>query len=295
MVKGKGPSLPKPLTFEKDESLARLNKDVDVPKSLGYVMQAITLTRHCLDGRVPLIGFSGAPWTLFCYMIEGAGSKTWSKAIRELYVHPKWSHQVLGIITDTVIEYLVAQVHAGAQVLEVFDSWAGILQPDLFSEFCLPYQRRICEHVKSRIKKELGRDIPITLFAKGVHFQLSELSRIGYNMLSIDWCILPGEARKRVGGRVCLQGNLDPCALYSSENDLRKRVATMMDEFGPGQHVVNLGHGMLPTHDPKNLEVFIDAVHSHKFSTQSSKLNLAVVAFGIVASISYLFFKKAKS
>ena len=116
MVKGKGPSLPEPLTFANDKSLSRLNQEVDISQKLGYVMEAITLTRHCLGGRVPLLGFSGAPFTLFCYMIEGAGSKTWSKAIREMYEHPQWSHRVLDIITKTVIEYLVAQVHAGAQV-----------------------------------------------------------------------------------------------------------------------------------------------------------------------------------
>merc|ERR1719300_310654 len=137
MVKGKGPVVVKPLVYEDDKDLSRLSEG-NVVSKLKYVMEAITLTRHCLGGRVPLIGFSGAPFTLFCYMVEGQGSKTYSKAIRELYAHPDWSRKVLRIITNAVIDYLVAQVEAGAQVLEVFDSWAGILEYSVFIEFILP-------------------------------------------------------------------------------------------------------------------------------------------------------------
>lgn len=267
MVKGKGPVVPNPITKD-DMGLERLDTKVDVNAKLGYVFDAITLTRHALDGKVPLIGFTGAPWTLFCYAVEGSSSKTWSKALRFLYLYPEFSHQIFDLITATNIDYLVGQVHAGAQVLEVFDSWAGILPPDLFEEFCLPYCAVIATEVKQRVRDELGIEIPMTLFAKGANEHLSAMSMTEYDCLSIASNISPASARERVDGRVCLQGNLDPCALYASEEGLRTQVRNMLDGFGPHNLIANLGHGMLPSHDRKKLEVFIDAVHGHEFSDE---------------------------
>jgi len=268
MVKGVGPWVPNPLKFPDDKDLSRLNHNVDVYKELGYVFEGISLTRHALQGKVPLIGFTGAPWTLFVYMICGKGTsgkkgKTWKEAISWLYKYPKLSHKVFDLITETNIKYLVGQVKAGAQVLEVFDSWIGILSPKLFQDFALRYDTKICKEVKRRCKKELGIDIPMTLFAKGANQYLEQLSKSGYDTISIDWCIESKKARKRVQLNCCLQGNLDPCFLYASEKDLREEVKKMLNGFGPTKTIANLGHGMFPDHDPEKLAIFIDAVHSH--------------------------------
>jgi len=158
----------------------------------------------------------------------------------------------------------VGQVKAGAQVLEVFDSWVGILAPQLFQEFAFHYDTKICKEVKRRCKEQLGVSIPMTLFAKGANQYLEQLSKSGYDTLSVDWTIEPKEARKKVKLNCCLQGNLDPCMLYAPEKVLRKQVKRMLNGFGPTKTIANLGHGMFPDHDPKKLAVYIDAVHSHQ-------------------------------
>uniref|UniRef100_A0AC11AWU5 Uroporphyrinogen decarboxylase n=1 Tax=Ovis aries TaxID=9940 RepID=A0AC11AWU5_SHEEP len=215
MVPGKGPSFPEPLREERD--LERLRDPATVASELGYVFQAITLTRQQLAGRVPLIGFAGAPWTLMTYMVEGGGSSTMSQAKRWLYQRPQASHQLLRILTDALVPYLVGQVAAGAQII----------------------------------------------FAKDGHFALEELAQAGYEVVGLDWTVAPEKARERVGKTVTLQGNLDPCALYASEEEIGKLVQQMLNDFGPQRYIANLGHGLYPDMDPEHVGAFVDAVHKH--------------------------------
>uniref|UniRef100_A0A2I3MD81 Uroporphyrinogen decarboxylase n=1 Tax=Papio anubis TaxID=9555 RepID=A0A2I3MD81_PAPAN len=215
MVPGKGPSFPEPLREEQD--LERLRDPAVVASELGYVFQAITLTRQRLAGRVPLIGFAGAPWTLMTYMVEGGGSSTMAQAKRWLYQRPQASHQLLCILTDALVPYLVGQVAAGAQII----------------------------------------------FAKDGHFALEELSQAGYEVVGLDWTVAPKKARECVGKTVTLQGNLDPCALYASEEEIGQLVKQMLDDFGPQRYIANLGHGLYPDMDPEHVGAFVDAVHKH--------------------------------
>uniref|UniRef100_A0A7N5NZX1 Uroporphyrinogen decarboxylase n=1 Tax=Ailuropoda melanoleuca TaxID=9646 RepID=A0A7N5NZX1_AILME len=215
MVPGKGPSFPEPLREERD--LERLRDPATVASELGYVFQAITLTRQRLAGRVPLIGFAGAPWTLMTYMIEGGSSSTMAQAKRWLYQKPQASHQLLRILTDALVPYLVGQVAAGAQII----------------------------------------------FAKDGHFALEELAQAGYEVVGLDWTVAPEKAWERVGKTVTLQGNLDPCALYASEEEIGRLVQQMLDDFGPQRYIANLGHGLYPDMDPEHVGAFVDAVHRH--------------------------------
>ncbi|XP_008963509.4 uroporphyrinogen decarboxylase isoform X3 [Pan paniscus] len=215
MVPGKGPSFPEPLREEQD--LERLRDPEVVASELGYVFQAITLTRQRLAGRVPLIGFAGAPWTLMTYMVEGGGSSTMAQAKRWLYQRPQASHQLLRILTDALVPYLVGQVAAGAQII----------------------------------------------FAKDGHFALEELAQAGYEVVGLDWTVAPKKARECVGKTVTLQGNLDPCALYASEEEIGQLVKQMLDDFGPHRYIANLGHGLYPDMDPEHVGAFVDAVHKH--------------------------------
>ena len=257
MVKGKGPVFPQPIG--KPEDIDALNPAVDVSQELGYVFKAITLTRHRLGGHVPLIGFAGAPWTLFAYAIEGSGSKTFSKAIRWLYLHPEASHRLLGMIADVTVRYLVGQVRAGAQLLQVFDSWAGSLSPRLFREFAAPYLVRIA----SGVKAELGpAAVPMICFAKGAHSCFSLLESSDYDALSLDWTMDPEVAQRVTKSRLALQGNMDPCAMYASDDVIRREVARVMAVFGTRGHIANLGHGMSPDMEPRAVAAFVDAVHS---------------------------------
>ncbi|KAJ8270863.1 hypothetical protein GJAV_G00120120 [Gymnothorax javanicus] len=261
MVAGKGPSFPDPLKGPDD--LQRLRPKVDVAAELGYVFSAITLTRHKLEGKVPLIGFTGAPWTLMAYMIEGGGSNTYSKAKRWLYSHPEASHQLLGQLTSVIVEYLLGQVAAGAQALQVFESHAGILGPVQFKEFCLPYLRDIARRVKERLK-DLGREsVPMIVFAKDGHYALEDLAESGYEVVGLDWTIDPQSARERTGGKVTLQGNMDPCALYAPKERIAEIVKRMLEGFGLRGYIANLGHGLYPDMDPEHVGAFVEAVHSH--------------------------------
>lgn len=261
MIPEKGPTFAEPLRTPAD--LSRLTPDIDVNQSLGYVFEAITLTRHKLEGKCPLIGFSGAPWTLMSYMIEGGGSTTMSKAKKWLYTYQEDSHKLLQILTDVIVKYLVGQVVAGAQLLQVFESHAGILGPGTFSRFALPYIRQISARVKADLVQKGLQPVPMIIFAKDAHYALPELSESGYEIISIDWTIDPRSARKQVGPNVGLQGNLDPCALYSSPDDINESVKEMLKAFGTQRYIANLGHGMYPDFDPERLREFVDAVHRH--------------------------------
>lgn len=253
MVRGKGPVFTDPL--ESPDELARL-VEPDVESALGYVADAIQLTVERLAGRVPLIGFCGAPWTLAAYMIEGSGSKSFSRARSWLYRHPDELVGLLDRLADVSIEYLDMQIRAGANLLQVFDSWAGMLGPREFERFALP--------TLQRIRREIGQrhpDVPVVVFAKGAHYALNDLAEAGFNVVSLDWTMDPRQARKEVGPNVALQGNLDPALLYAEPEVIRARVRDMLAAFGPVGHIANLGHGMHPDHNPDHAGAFIDAVH----------------------------------
>ncbi|XP_050542627.1 uroporphyrinogen decarboxylase isoform X3 [Daktulosphaira vitifoliae] len=251
-----GPVISDPLKEPCD--LAKLKENVDVHSELGYVFEAITLTRHRLNGQVPLIGFSGAPWTLMCYMIEGGGSKTMSKSKKWLYKYPEESKQLLQKLTDVIIKYMVEQVKAGAQMLQIFESNAEYLNLELFNRFSGPYLSAICTGIKNELKDQ---SVPMIVFAKGGHYALRELSSFGYEVIGLDWTIDPIQARQIVGDNVTLQGNLDPCALYGSPNQIKEMVHDMKLKFTKQRYIANLGHGIYPDVDPQHLRAMIDAIH----------------------------------
>lgn len=256
MLEKVGPHFPRPLSSPEDVAL--LDEPSAALGRLQYVFDAISLTRERLAGRVPLIGFSGAPWTLMAYMIEGGGSKMFAKAKAWLYKHPTASHALLQRLTDTIIIYLEGQIAAGAQLLQIFDSWANEIGPDLFGIFSKPYLVQIAKVVKAK-----HPEIPLIVFAKGANYAIEELARdSAYDVVGLDWTIAPSEARQLAGDRVALQGNLDPCALYSSKKIVREEVRKMLKGFGSTQGLIgNLGHGLHPSHDPALVGAFIDAVH----------------------------------
>ncbi|XP_075230794.1 uroporphyrinogen decarboxylase [Lycorma delicatula] len=262
MRPGEGPVLPQPLVSPED--IVRLDKSVNVDDKLGYVSKAITLTRTQLDGKVPLIGFAGAPWTLMCYMIEGGGSRTMSKAKRWIYHWPVKSKRLLSIITDVTVNYLTMQAKAGAQLLQVFESNAEFLGPEQFEKFSLPYLREIATRVKSNLINNVTGDsveVPMTVFAKGAHYALKELSNSDYDIIGLDWTVDPIEARKQVGPTKTLQGNLDPCALYSSVTEIETLAKEMVKKFGKTRYIANLGHGIYPDVNPDHLKFFVDGIH----------------------------------
>jgi len=260
MKPGVGPVFEKPLETPAD--LEKLDSP-DIKVALKYVYDAITLTRHKLEGKVPLIGFTGAPWTLMAYMIEGGGSKTQSKAKKWLYQHPEASHELLGLLTVVCVDYLVEQVRAGAQLLQVFESNAEYLGPKEFEMFALPYLVKINSAVKEQLTTEGLATVPMTVFAKGGHYALSSLAESGYETVGLDWTIKPQEARSIVGSGVTLQGNMDPCALYAPVEEIDRIVKKMVEQFGSQRWIANLGHGIYPDMDPDHLAAFIAAVHKH--------------------------------
>jgi len=260
MKPGVGPVFDKPLVSPSD--LDTLTTP-DVKVALKYVYDAITLTRHKLEGKVPLIGFTGAPWTLMTYMIEGGGSKTQSKAKKWLYQHPEASHKLLTTLAAVCVDYLVEQVRAGAQLLQVFESNAEYLALSEFEKFALPSLLKINSEVKSKLASEGLAAVPMTVFAKGGHYALDCLATSGYETVGLDWTINPSEARKVVGSKVTLQGNMDPCALYAPLDEIDRIVKKMVDQFGSQRWIANLGHGIYPDMDPDHLAAFIAAVHKH--------------------------------
>lgn len=260
MEPGKGPVFPKPLASSAD--MDSLDKDpVAIADKLKYVYDAITLTRHKLEGKVPLIGFAGAPWTLMSYMIEGGGSTTQSKAKKWLYADPEGSHKLLDILTEAIVHYLVRQVQAGAQMLQVFESHAGVLNEFLFKKFALTYLKRIAEDVKRILKEKEMEVVPMVVFAKDGHYALPLLNDTCYDVVSLDWTLDPEKCRQILPSKT-LQGNLDPCALYSSKGDLETFTKRMIEQFGKHKYICNLGHGIYPDMDPEHVHWFINCVHS---------------------------------
>lgn len=253
-----GPKFPHPLTTNE---IHKLERAVDISKRLSYVYRAISVTRHALEGKCPLIGFSGAPWTLMCYMIEGGGSKTMSKAKKWLYQEPKLSHELLDIIAAKVTDHLTEQVKAGAQLLQLFESNAEYLTLDLFKNFAYPYIIRICTEVKQRLKSLGVQNVPMIVFAKGGHYALELLGQNEgiIDVLSLDWTIDPGKARKCT--KLCLQGNLDPCSLYSTPEQITSMAKKMIESFGTRNYIANLGHGIYPDAKIECVKSLIDSVH----------------------------------
>jgi uroporphyrinogen decarboxylase len=250
MEENKGPVFPKRISSVKD--LATLH--VAEEGSLQYVFDAIKLTKRNLNGRVPLIGFAGAPWTIFSYMIEGKGSKTFSQAKKILYSEPEFAHQLLEMITQSTIGYLKGQIAAGADLIQIFDSWAGILSPEQYNEFSLPYISKICDAIK---------EVPKTVFAKGAFFARADMNEISCDVVGLDWNMGIEESKKLIPNKV-LQGNLDPCALYGSIDDVRRETKKMLDAFGQGKLIANLGHGLYPDTEVDKVKCFIDTVKEYR-------------------------------
>jgi uroporphyrinogen decarboxylase len=253
MVEFKGPLLPEPIRSASD--LDRLLKP-DVEESLGYVFGALRLTKKVLDGRVPLIGFAGSPWTLLCYMVQGRGTKTFDEAKAFCYTQPETAHRLLQLITDVTIDYLRGQAAAGADVVQIFDSWGGLLSPDDFENLSLRYMRQIVAAVRE--------EVLTILFAKGAWHSLEAMAATGAHGLGIDWCIRPEMARQLAGPKVVLQGNFDPAKLLGPIPTIRKEVGAMLDAFSGGPHIANLGHGILPEVPVDHARAFVDAVKNYR-------------------------------
>jgi len=231
----------------------------DPEQDLGYVMNAVRTIRRELNGAVPLIGFSGSPWTLATYMIEGGSSKDFHRAKVMAFDQPEVMHALLTKLADSVIAYLNGQIRAGAQAVQIFDTWGGALGHAAYLEFSLAYIRRI---VASLIREHEGRRVPVIVFTKNGGHWLEQIAASGADAVGLDWTVDIGDARRRIGERVALQGNMDPLMLYAKPERIRAEVAAILRSFGAGTgHVFNLGHGITPEVDPEHARVFIDAVH----------------------------------
>jgi uroporphyrinogen decarboxylase len=252
MVEAKGPWFEKTVRTEADITQLRIAEAGD----LQYVMNAISLTKKELNGRVPLIGFAGAPWTIFAYMIEGSGSKTFSKAKKFLYTQPELAHKLLQKITDSTINYLKGQILAGADMLQLFDSWAGVLAPEQYREFALKYISQICDAIT---------DVPFTVFAKDAHFARVEMGKLKCDTIGLDWTMDIAESRALIGPDKTLQGNIDPCLLYADYDVIRKEAVKMLKAFGPHRHIANLGHGLYPDLEKDKVKCFVDTVKEFRF------------------------------
>jgi uroporphyrinogen decarboxylase len=252
LEEGRGPLLPDVIKTEAD--VDNLITD-DVEERLSYVMKALEMTSNALDGRVPLIGFAGAPWTLLCYMVEGKGSKTFDKAKQFCFTQNELAHKLLQKITDVTIKYLKAQVKAGANMLQVFDSWSGMLSPADFKTYAQPYLVQIADALKD--------DVPVILFPKGSWYALKDLSYTSAAGLGLDWTVTPHLARELTGDRVTLQGNFDPSKLLAPIPQIKKEVKEMIDGFGVNRYIANLGHGILPNIPVDHAKAFVEAVKEY--------------------------------
>ncbi len=251
MVEKKGPHFPRTIQTEKDINELK----VATAEDIQYTIDAIKITKRELAGRVPLIGFAGAPWTILSYMIEGGGSKTFSNARKFLYTEPQLAHQLLDKITESTINYLKGQIAAGADMVQVFDSWAGILSPEQYSTFSIPYITKICDAVKDLV--------PVTVFAKGAYFAMKEIGELNCNTVGLDWNMDINQAIQTIGKHKTFQGNLDPCVLYGDFDFITKKTREMLDAYKGVSHIANLGHGVYPDTDPEKVKCFVDAVKTY--------------------------------
>lgn len=252
MEEGKGPSLPKTIKTKKDIDALNIS---NAEGHLKYVLDALSLTKKELNGSVPLIGFAGAPWTIFCYMIEGKGSKTWDKAKQFAYTEPELAHQLLQKITTITIDYLKAQTKAGADCVQVFDSWAGSLSPADFKTYAQPYLIQIADAVKD--------DAPVILFPKGTWYALEDLSKSSASAIGLDWTVSPNQARVLTHNNITLQGNFDPAKLLAPVAQIKQWVKEMIDDFGLQNYIANLGHGITPNVPVDHAKAFVEAVKEY--------------------------------
>jgi len=263
-AEGEGPKFRKVLRTAADVS------DLRVPNAatdLDYVMNAVTEIRTALSGRVPLIGFSGSPWTLATYMVEGGSSKDFRHIKKMMYATPEVMHELLDKLAVSVIDYLNQQILAGAQAVQIFDTWGGVLSGEMYAEFSLKYMQKI---VSGLIREADGRPVPVILFTKNGGQWLEQMAATGADALGLDWTTTLSGARARVGNQVALQGNMDPSVLYAPPERIRSEVKNLLADFGTGNgHVFNLGHGIHQFADPEHAKVFVDAVH--EFSAQYHK------------------------
>lgn len=255
MKPGIGPWLPNPIRGHKEL------KEVVVPdihESLGYVMEAIKMTKEKLNDEIPLIGFAGSPWTILCYCVEGQGSKNFAGAKEFCFTQPDLAHELLQKITDTTILYLKEKVKAGVNAVQIFDSWGGMLSPADYQLFSWQYIQQIIDALKS--------EIPVIAFGKGCWFALEDMAKSGAAALGVDWTCSPKTARYLTGGNITLQGNFDPSRLLSPPKEIKRMVTQMIDEFGKDRYIVNLGHGILPNIPLENAAAFIEAVKEYRQS-----------------------------
>lgn len=253
---GEGPKFKTPITSSAQVKALGIPDPED---DLQYVMNAVRTIRRELDGRVPLIGFTGSPWTLATYMVEGGSSKDFGKVKGMLYSEPATLHLLLEKLAESVTQYLNAQIRAGAQAVMIFDTWGGSLSPQAYQTFSLDYMTQIIEGLE---READGRKVPVVMFTKGGSQWLEKMADTGCDALGLDWTINIAEARQRVGDKVALQGNMDPCVLYSDPETIRAEVKKIIDDYGEGSgHVFNLGHGIHQHINPDNVKVLVDAVH----------------------------------
>lgn len=252
MIEAKGPWFERTIKNKNDVDALRIAQATD----LDYVMKALRLTKKELNDRVPLIGFCGAPWTILSYMVEGSGSKTFSKAKQFLYTQPELAHQLLDKITKSSINYLKGQIEAGADMVQIFDSWAGVLSEKQYYEFALKYISQIVEEIRPLV--------PITVFAKDAHYAIKKISETNCNTIGLDWTIDPSQARFEAGNNVTLQGNADPCLLYADEKTIAKEAEAMLKAFGKQRYICNLGHGLYPDIDKEKVKFFVNFVKEFK-------------------------------
>ena len=260
MEEGKGPFLPKTVTTQKDIDALIIT---GAEESLKYVYDALSLTKKELNGRVPLIGFAGAPWTILCYMVEGKGSKTWDKAKQFVYTEPELAHQLLQKITTITIDYLKTQVKAGADTVQVFDSWSGSLSPADFKTYAQPYLIQIADALKDVA--------PVILFPKGSWYALNDLSKSSASGIGIDWSLTPQMARQLTNNNITLQGNFDPAKLLAPVPKIKQWVKEMIDGFGTQNYIANLGHGITPNVPVDHAKTFVEAVKEYEASPNPSK------------------------
>ncbi|EPJ47196.1 MAG: uroporphyrinogen decarboxylase [Osedax symbiont Rs2] len=260
-AEGEGPKFRKVLRSAADVEALQVP---DAATDLDYVMNAVTEIRSALSGRVPLIGFSGSPWTLATYMVEGGSSKDFRHVKKMMYASPEVMHQLLDKLAISVIDYLNQQILAGAQAVQIFDTWGGVLSGEMYREFSLQYMQKI---VAGLIREADGRKVPVILFTKNGGQWLEQMAATGADALGLDWTTELGDARARVGQQVALQGNMDPSVLYASPERIRTEVQNLLRSYGSGAgHIFNLGHGIHQFADPEHAKVFVDAVH--EFSAQ---------------------------
>ncbi|HDZ59071.1 MAG TPA: uroporphyrinogen decarboxylase, partial [Ignavibacteriales bacterium] len=268
MIDGKGPVFQHPIKLEDDA--AQLKK-IEAATDLNFVLDAISLTKKELNGRVPLIGFSGAPWTLLTYMVEGQGSKSFSHVKKLIYNNPELAHKLLAMLTDAVADYLSAQIAAGADAIQIFDTWAGILSPRDYLVFALKYINQVI--LKLKRKGE-----PIIYFPKGVHNRMRITADCGADVISVDWTIDLAKARDKIGHKVAIQGNLDPTVLYAEPGFIRREARKVLESYGKGNgHIFNLGHGILPDVDPAHAKALVDFVKEESAVFHQNDVNTKVI------------------